>query len=75
MSMQFTWSGCDSALAAPLVIDLARLIELGLREGRSGVQEHLGCYFKAPLESGEHDFHRQMEALYSYAAQSIAANT
>src|SRR5205085_11362329 len=25
MTLQFTWQGCDSALAAPLVIDLARL--------------------------------------------------
>ena len=24
MTLQFTWQGCDSALAAPLVIDLAR---------------------------------------------------
>ena len=69
MSMQFTWSGCDSALAAPLVIDLARLAEFAARGGESGVLEHLGCYFKAPLGSQEHDFHRQMQALYTYAQQ------
>ena len=67
MSMQFTWSGCDSALAAPLVIDLARLVDFAARLGEGGVQSHLGCYFKAPLGSGEHDFHRQTEALYRYA--------
>src|SRR5699024_5712499 len=26
MSLQFTWTGCDSALAAPLVLDLVRLL-------------------------------------------------
>ena len=27
MTMQFTWQGCDSILAAPLVIDLVRLVD------------------------------------------------
>ena len=27
MTLQFTWQGCDSALAAPLVLDLARLLD------------------------------------------------
>lgn len=72
MSMQFTWSGCDSALAAPLVIDLARFADLAARRDESGVLSHLGCYFKSPLKSREHDFHRQMEALYAYAQKCTA---
>ncbi|QDV08723.1 Inositol-3-phosphate synthase [Planctomycetes bacterium Poly30] len=72
MSMQFTWSGCDSALAAPLVIDLARFADLAARSGESGALTHLGCYFKSPLQSREHDFHRQMEALYAYAQKHTA---
>ncbi|MEW6027779.1 MAG: inositol-3-phosphate synthase, partial [Planctomycetota bacterium] len=28
MSLQFTWQGCDSILAAPLVLDLIRLVDL-----------------------------------------------
>ena len=68
MSMQFTWSGCDSALAAPLVLDLARLADLASRRGESGVLEHLSCYFKAPLgDAVDHDFHRQMDLLHRYA--------
>ncbi|MFT5735035.1 MAG: myo-inositol-1-phosphate synthase [Planctomycetota bacterium] len=67
MSLQFTWSGCDSALAAPLVIDLARFADFAARRGEGGVLEHLGCYFKAPIDGTEHDFHRQMDALYTYA--------
>lgn len=68
MSLQFTWSGCDSALAAPLVLDLARLADLACRRGESGVLDHLACYFKAPLGADvEHDFHLQMEQLHRYA--------
>lgn len=67
MSLQFTWSGCDSALAAPLVIDLARLTEFAHRRGEGGVLNHLACYFKSPLGGGEHDFHRQIDALERYA--------
>ena len=72
MSLQFTWAGSDSALAAPLVIDLARLTDLAHRSGESGVLEHLACYFKAPMgepmgEPVEHDFHRQVDALYRHA--------
>ncbi len=73
MSMQFTWSGCDSALAAPLVIDLARFADFASRHGEKGILQHLGGYFKAPLESGEHDFHRQIEALYDYAQQHLSS--
>jgi len=28
MTLQFTWQGADSALAAPLVLDLVRLVDL-----------------------------------------------
>ena len=33
MILQFTWQGCDSLLAAPLVIDLARLADLEKQRG------------------------------------------
>jgi len=73
MSLQFTWTGSDSALAAPLVLDLARFCELALRRGEAGELEHLACFFKSPLfraTSGAgtgHDFGAQMRALYDYA--------
>ncbi|MEM1452579.1 MAG: inositol-3-phosphate synthase [Planctomycetota bacterium] len=68
MSLQFTWAGSDSALAAPLIIDLARLTDLAQRDGEGGVLDHLSCYFKAPMgDLVEHDFHRQVDALYRYA--------
>ena len=48
MSLQFTWSGCDSALAAPLVLDLARLISRAHQAGRCGPQAALGVLLQGP---------------------------
>jgi myo-inositol-1-phosphate synthase len=67
MSLQFTWAGSDSALAAPLVIDLARLTALSHQRGETGVLDHVACFFKAPLGAGTHDFHAQFAALERYA--------
>ena len=69
MSLQFTWSGSDSALAAPLILDLARLADLSAKRGEAGVMTHTACYFKAPLGGGTHDFHRQYSELLAYAAR------
>ena len=49
MMMQFIWQGCDSILAAPLVLDLARLALLAQRRGEVGVLRHLACFFKSPM--------------------------
>ena len=37
MKLQFTWEGCDSALAAPLLLDLMRLMALALDRRERGV--------------------------------------
>ena len=67
MQLQFTWQGCDSALAAPLVIDLVRFLEFSHRRGECGLQPHLSPFFKAPYGVEEQDFATQMEMLYDYA--------
>jgi myo-inositol-1-phosphate synthase len=67
MAMQFTWQGCDSVLAAPLVIDLARLALLAQRRGEIGVMAHLACFFKSPMGTKEQDFFRQWAAFDAYA--------
>ncbi len=69
MSLQFTWAGSDSALAAPLLIDLVRLAERGQRRGEKGCMPHTACFFKAPLGGVTHDFHRQYHALLEYLGQ------
>jgi myo-inositol-1-phosphate synthase len=66
MSLQFTWQGCDSLLAAPLAIDLARLADLEKRRGGKGLLRHLACFFKSPEGVEENDFFRQFEALRDY---------
>ena len=63
MIMQFTWQGCDSLLAAPLVIDLFRLTELSMRRGEVGLLSQLACFFKSPAGTEENDFARQFQAL------------
>jgi len=69
MAMQFTWQGCDSILAAPLVIDLARMTLLAHRRGEVGILRHLACFFKNPLGVHDHDFFKQMHMLEEYAAR------
>ncbi len=67
MTLQFTWQGCDSILAAPLVIDLARLALFAQRRGESGVLAHLACFFKSPMGVEEHHLYRQFAFLEEYA--------
>ncbi|MFD8309099.1 inositol-3-phosphate synthase [Streptomyces sp. NPDC059690] len=67
MTMQFTWQGCDSALAAPLVLDLARLISLAHRAGVGGAVSELGFFFKDPAGGGSHALEEQYTALLAWA--------
>ena len=54
----------DSILAAPLVIEIARCLDLAKNLGESGIQEQLSVFFKLPMSksgSPEHAFHKQEE--------------
>ena len=66
MRMQFTWEGCDSILAAPLVLDLARWTALAMDRGEAGPLAHLAMYFKAPIECHEHNLVEQHRMLVDY---------
>lgn len=68
MVMQFIWQGCDSILAAPLVIDLARLTLLAQRKGETGVLEYLAPFFKGPMNVDDHDFFHQLQMLHQHYA-------
>jgi len=72
MTMQFTWQGCDSILAAPLVIDIARLALLAQRRGEVGCMRHLACFFKSPMGVEEHDFFRQFAMMEEYVQRQPA---
>jgi myo-inositol-1-phosphate synthase len=71
MALQFTWQGCDSLLAAPLVIDLARLTLLAQRRGETGVLTHLASFFKSPMGVAEHDFFKQFAMLEAYVKEVV----
>ena len=57
----------DSILAAPIVLDLALLLDLAQRTGMKGVQEWLSFYFKSPMTAPtlypEHDIFIQLMKL------------
>jgi myo-inositol-1-phosphate synthase len=66
MTFQFIWQGCDSLLAAPLVLDLVRLTERAWRNGDTGVLTFLAPFFKSPLGTDEHDFGLQFQMLEAW---------
>ncbi len=69
MQMHFLWQGCDSALAAPLVLDLVRLTDLAHRRGETGTLPHLACFFKTPIDVEVQDFAEQVGLLREYVGQ------
>ncbi|WP_436500024.1 inositol-3-phosphate synthase [Actinokineospora sp. HUAS TT18] len=69
MTLQFTWTGLDSSLAAPLVLDLARLAAAAHADGQSGALGALAVFFKDPLGSDEHRFAEQTRELYRWAGE------
>lgn len=66
MALQFTWQGCDSILAAPLALDLARLALYSKRREETGILKHLACFFKSPMGVEENDFFKQWNLLEDY---------
>ncbi|MEV6397712.1 inositol-3-phosphate synthase [Streptomyces sp. NPDC051907] len=66
MILQTIWQGCDSALAAPLVLDLARLVARAHQAGLSGPLPELGFYFKDP-DGGPAGLSEQYARLLAFA--------
>lgn len=73
MSLQFSWCGSDSVLAAPLIIDLARLAALEHQRGASGPMRHLGFFFKDPIGVSAHDLAAQWSSLVGHVLKSSNA--
>ncbi|MEU6667069.1 inositol-3-phosphate synthase [Streptomyces sp. NPDC046727] len=72
MRLEFTWTGLDSALAAPLVLDLARLVSRAQEAGRFGLLPDLAYFFKAPHGTVPHDLAGQWRRLCGFAAELSA---
>ena len=75
MTFQFIWQGCDSLLAAPLVLDLVRFTERAWRAGQTGPMTFLSSFFKSPLAVEENDFSRQFQNLEAWAAALCQAKS
>jgi myo-inositol-1-phosphate synthase len=67
MQMKIDFLCRDSILAAPIVLDLALLLDLAARAGFQGTQEWLSFYFKSPMHAPdlypEHDLFVQLMKL------------
>ena len=72
LTLQTTWSAYDSMLAAPMVLDLARLMALAHAAGEEGHVEALGFFFKDPWGSDEHSFANQTRNLVEWAGTASA---
>ena len=67
MTLQFTWQGCDSLLAAPLVLDMIRLTDVARQRGEIGEMSFLASFFKSPQGVKEQGFVRQYQMLEEWA--------
>lgn len=71
MSLQFVWQGCDSILAAPLVLDLVRLTAFSARNNETGPMRHLACFFKNPIGVKEQNLSYQFQMLIQYVDRHV----
>ncbi|GAA2444394.1 inositol-3-phosphate synthase [Streptomyces macrosporus] len=72
MTLRLAWRGCESVLAAPLVLDLARLMALADRAGVRGPVRELAFFFEDPVPDDPADADRaslaeQYAALVAWA--------
>lgn len=80
MQLKINFLCKDSILAAPLVIEIARLLEYGQRIGEKGVLEPLSLFFKLPQvadeisQKPEHALHKQEQMLIEWLASTIEKN-
>ncbi len=72
MQLKINFLCKDSILAAPLVIEIARLLDYAQRCGEKGVQTQLSTFFKLPQvadeqsETPEHAIHKQQQMLLDW---------
>ncbi|OXY88582.1 inositol-3-phosphate synthase [Streptomyces diastatochromogenes] len=67
MILQTIWQGCDSALAAPLVLDLARLVARAHETGLAGPLSELAFFFKDPVGEAPSALAEQYAELVRFA--------
>jgi myo-inositol-1-phosphate synthase len=79
MQMKINFLCQDSILAAPLVIDLIRLLDVAKRVGERGIQRQLSLFFKSPYalagETPVHDLFKQERMLLDWVDARRGAAT
>jgi myo-inositol-1-phosphate synthase len=77
MQLKINFLCQDSALAAPLVLDLVRLLDVAKSVGESGIQRQLSVFFKSPHhaegETPVHDLFQQEQLLLAWAREKSSA--
>ena len=70
MQLKINFLCKDSILAAPLVVDLVRLLDCAKKNGESGIQRQLSIFFKSPYvapgETPVHDLFKQEKLLVDW---------
>ena len=76
MQLKLNFLCKDSILAAPLIVELARTLDLAQRRGEAGVIDALGCFFKAPMSPDgqpvEHALPEQQRRLMAWLGRDRA---
>jgi myo-inositol-1-phosphate synthase len=71
MQMKINFLCKDSILAAPLCVDMVRILDVAQELGEKGIQHQMSMYFKSPYVSpGQepvHDLFQQERMLYDWA--------
>lgn len=71
MQMKINFLCQDSILAAPLVLDMARIMDVAKAKGEKGIQRQMSLYFKSPYaaesEQPQHDPFIQETMLINWA--------
>ena len=70
MALKINFLAKDSILAAPLIVDLIRLLEYAARKGNGGVQTQLSLFFKHPIGVEERAFFSLYRRFQEYYIRS-----
>ena len=71
MSIKINFLAKDSILAAPLVVDLIRLLEHAARNKNGGIQKQLSLFFKYPIGVGERAFFKLNRLFEEYYTRAL----
>lgn len=66
VELRLNWRGADSILAAPMIIDVLRLLQADTPSESYGLQEQLGFFFKRPFGIEDQPLSARWERLVNY---------